>query len=109
MTPFELAVEAVRKEREYQRDKWGPDKEQSLAGYLLIMKKELDEAIAGWMINEKAHRDSCLEEVVQVAATAFACLETYGTVGCSRSTRDVTEAEMREERLVASERRFGTR
>lgn len=106
---FDEAAAIVQQEREYQRRRWGADKQQSLAGYLLIMKAELDEAIDGWMKNETAPRDSCLEEVVQVAATAFACLETYGPKGCSRSTNDITEAEMKEERLVASEHRFGAR
>lgn len=106
---FDEVAAAVRDERSFQYRRWGPDKKQSLAGYLLIMKKELDEAIEGWMRNETAPRDSCLEEVVQVAATAFACLEVYGIKGCSRSRNDTTEDEMRLERIEASERRFGAR
>ena len=109
MPTFDQVADAVRQERSYQRNRWGPDKQQGVAGYLLIMKKELDEAIDGWMMNTSAPRDSCLEEVVQVAATAFACLETYGIKGCSRSTNDVTEEQMRAERIAASERRLGAR
>jgi hypothetical protein len=106
---FDEVAENVRGERDYQRQRWGRDKQQSLAGYLLIMKAELDEAIDGWMHNTTDRRDSCLEEVVKVAATAFACLETYGVKGCSQSTNDITEDELRERRLAASERRFGAR
>lgn len=106
MPIFDDIVEAVRAEREYQIRRWGTDKQQGLAGYLLIMKAELDEAIDGWMKNTTDPRDSCLEEVVQVAATAFACLETYGIKGCSRSTNDITEAQMREERIAAIDRRL---
>jgi hypothetical protein len=106
---FRDVVNAVADERDYQRQRWGADKQQSLAGYLLIMKAELDEAIDGWMKNSTERRDSCLEEVVQVVATGFACLETYGIKGCSRSTNDITEAQLREERLAAAERRLGAR
>lgn len=104
---FRDVVNAVADERAYQQQRWGADKQQSLPGYLLIMKAELDEAIDGWMKNTTDRRDSCLEEVVQVAATAMACLEVYGTKGCSRSTNDITEAELREERLAKAEKRFG--
>jgi hypothetical protein len=106
---FDEVAKTVSEERDYQKQRWGADKQQSLPGYLLIMKAELDEAIDGWMKNTTDRRDSCLEEVVQVAATAFACLEVYGPKGCSRSTNDVTEAEMLAERIANSERRFGTR
>jgi hypothetical protein len=100
--------EAVNREASYQDIKWGADKQQSLPGYLLIMKRELDEAIDGWMKNSDG-RHSCLSEVLQVVTVGVRCLEYYGTQGCSRSTPDVTEAEMLEERRQASERRFGAR
>ena len=98
---------AIQNELSYQTMKWGADKEQSLAGYLLIMRKELDEAIDGWMKNRHDPRQSSLEEVTQVAAVAVRCLMTYGLKGCSRARRDVTEEEMREERRQASIARFG--
>jgi hypothetical protein len=90
------------------RNAMGPGRPQSLAGYLLILQHEVNEAINGWMKNADG-RHAPLAEVVQVAAVAIRCLEDYGTKGNARSTPDVTEAEMAMERAEASERRFGAR
>jgi NTP pyrophosphatase (non-canonical NTP hydrolase) len=106
---IEDVFHAIREERRYQKIKWGHDKQQSLAGYMLIMSSELQEAINAWMKNETGARQTCLEELLQVVAVGVACLETYGIKGCSRSTLDVTEDEMLEERRVASDLRFGSR
>ena len=103
----EEARAAIEAELSHQANKYGAAKEQSLPGFLLIMRKELDEAIEGW-IRPKEGRDSCLHEVVQVVATGVAALNHYGVKGCARSTWDVTEAEMLEERRVASILRFGS-
>ena len=73
--------DVVNKEREFQIEKWGVEKEHSVSGYLLIMKTELDEAIAGWINNRSEPRQSSLEEILQVVATGIVCLETYGTKG----------------------------
>jgi hypothetical protein len=83
---------AVEKELQYQVDKWGADKEQSVPGYLLVMKRELDEAIAGWDKSVPGGRNSCLAEVVQVVAVGMKCLSTYGTEGCPRATNDEVSA-----------------
>jgi hypothetical protein len=99
-------VAAIVNELMYQECKWGAGKAQSLAGYLLIMQREINEAIDGWMKNADG-RDAPLAEVVQVAAVAIRCLEEYGTKGSARPTRDVTEAEMKLEREAAMARRFG--
>lgn len=77
----------IDKEREYQFNKWG-DKPQSLPGYLIILKKEIDEAIDGWMKNSTG-RNAPLNEVVQVAAVAVACLEQYGCDGITYNTLDL--------------------
>ena len=77
----------INKERAYQLDKWG-DKPQSLPGYLIILKKEIDEAIDGWMKNSTG-RNAPLNEVVQVAAVAVACLEQYGCDGITCNTLDL--------------------
>lgn len=100
-------IAAITNELMYQDSKWGAGKSQSLAGYLLILQREIDEAINGWMKNSDG-RNAPLAEVVQVAAVAIRCLEEYGTKGNARSTRDVTEAEMEQERREASVRRFGS-
>lgn len=78
--------EAILNEREHQRQKWG-DQPQSLPGFLLIIRSELEEAERGWMKNLTG-KHAVLNELVQVAATAFAALERYGTSGCPGSTND---------------------
>jgi hypothetical protein len=79
---MEEVFELIRKERDFQDIKWGSleEKQQSLAGYLLIIQKELDEATLGWVKN-KTGKDSALTELVQVAAVAVACLQQYGAEG----------------------------
>lgn len=99
-------VAAITNELMYQDNKWGAGKSQSLAGYLLILQHEINEAINGWMKNSEG-RNAPLAEVVQVAAVAIRCLEEYGTKGNARSTRDVTEAEMARERAEAINRHMG--
>lgn len=97
---------AIYRELEHQRQKWGPDKPQSLPGFLLILESELAEAKIGWMKNREG-RDSPLAEVMQIAAVALTCLSRYGTEGSARATNDVTEEEMREARLKASAEQWG--
>lgn len=76
------AIEEVREERQYQEDKWGTINEhpQSIPGYLVILRKELEEAEAGWMKNKQG-RDSALHEIKQIAAVALACIEEHGGEG----------------------------
>ena len=102
------ALHALFTELEYQRRKWGPDKQQSLPGYLLILESELREAKHGW-IKDLGGRSAPLAEIVQIAAVAVACLTRYGTSGSAGATNDLTEDEMREARLAASEQKWGSR
>jgi len=102
------ALHALFTELEYQRRKWGPGKAQSLPGYLMILESELREAKHGWMKNLDG-RNAPLAEIVQLAAVAIACLTQYGTSGSAGSTNDLTEGEMREARLAASEQKWGSR
>lgn len=88
MTTREDVFLAISKERIYQDRKWGVNKEQSVPGFLLIMKKELEEAERAWLKNVSGDRQTVLEEVVQVAATAVACLERYGVSGLPTATND---------------------
>lgn len=90
MSTREEVFLAISKERIYQERKWG-DKNQSLPGFLLIMQKELDEAELAWCKNVRGDRQTVLEEIVQVAATAVACLERYGIEGNTISVGDKTE------------------
>lgn len=82
---------AISKERIYQDRKWGPDKQQSVPGFLLVMRKELDEAERAWNKNVRGDRQTVLEEILQVAATAVACMEKYGVEGLPTSTDDFVE------------------
>lgn len=68
---------AIDRERDYQDKKWGDVKEHphEVASWLLIMKKELQEAEDAWM---KTGDDEAIREVVQVIATGVACLEQHG-------------------------------
>lgn len=74
--------EKIREERNYQDNKWGTlaEKPQSIPGWLLILRKELEEAEAGWMKNVRG-RDSALGEIVQIAAVAVAALQQHGFEG----------------------------
>lgn len=78
---------AIDAERLHQLLKFGPEKEQSLPGYLLILEAELAEAKHAWIKGGEG-RQSALHEVLQIAAVAVAALEAYGTEGCPRSTND---------------------
>jgi len=80
-------LEAIESEMRYQNAKWGADKEQSLPGFLLVMKRELAEAEEGW-IKGHEERDSALAEIVQVVATGIQCLNRYGVVGCPKASND---------------------
>jgi hypothetical protein len=79
---FEQAIESVKIEREHQDLKWGTleEKNQSVAGYLVILEKELEEAKNGWMKN-KPGKDSALAEIRQIAAVAMACIQQHGIEG----------------------------
>lgn len=88
MTTREDVYLAISKERIYQDRKWGVDKPQSVPGFILIMRKELDEVERAWAKNVRGDRQTVLEEVIQVAATAVACCERYGVEGNTISSND---------------------
>lgn len=79
---FEEVVESVRLERQFQDEKWGDldSRDLSVPGFMLVMKKELEEAEDGWIKNIGG-KHSSLAEIRQVAAVAIACLQQYGTEG----------------------------
>jgi hypothetical protein len=84
---FARVSQAILDEMRNQDIKFGVDKEQSLPGYMLLIRKELEEAENGWTksLNDK---HACLNELVQVAALTMRALMTYGTTGCAISTND---------------------
>lgn len=82
MLSFEEVISAIKDERWHQDMKWGSleEKQQTCAGYLLVLEAELEEAKAGWMKNIKG-RNSSLSEILQIATVAVACLQQYGLEG----------------------------
>lgn len=86
-------LEAIQREMEHQTWKYGENKQQSFAGFLLILEQELQEAKDGWMRSIPNGRDSALAEVVQIVATGIACLNRYGVVGCPASLNDSLPSE----------------
>lgn len=85
---FEEVVNAIFDEILRQNIKWGVNKPQSLPGYLLVIKRELDEAIEGWN-KDLPGKSAPLNEIVQVAAVCVACLQRYGLTGNTISTNDI--------------------
>lgn len=69
---------AITRERAFQDWKWGPlaVNSHTIAEWLMIMESELFEAKLAWTDN--AEPESILQEILQVAAVAVACLEQYG-------------------------------
>lgn len=83
-----FVTRAIEKELEYQDDKYGADKQQSFPGYLLLMRKELEEAEQGWIKGPWNGRNSALGELVQVVALGIRALTQYGVDGCPAATND---------------------
>lgn len=75
-------LNAVFSEIEYQNDKWGEqhNRNQTVEGHLLILRKELIEAEDGWMKNLTG-RNSVESEITQVAAVAVQALINLHNAG----------------------------
>lgn len=88
--PFAAVVDAVEIERRFQDGKWGPieTNPHTLAGWLLLMRKELDEAEMA-LIKGGTGRDAVmqeiLQEILQVVALGAAAIEQHGVDGNPRS------------------------
>lgn len=79
---YDEVVASIKEERDFQDQKWGTleERSQSIPGWMLILRKELDEAEIGWCKNVQG-KHSSLAEIRQVAAVAIACLQQYGVEG----------------------------
>ena len=84
---------AIRRERTQQDEKWGKNKPQSLPGFLLVIRSELNEAFEGWTKNFEG-KHAPLNEVLQIAAVAVACLERYGPTGSAIATNDIPQPNL---------------
>lgn len=84
--PFAAVVDAVEIERRFQDCKWGPIEANphTLAGWLLLMRKELDEAEMA-LIKGGTGRDAVMQEILQVVALGAAAIEQHGVDGNPRS------------------------
>lgn len=78
-TPRTEVYNAIDGERAFQDRKWGTIEQhpQDIAGWMLIMRKELEEAEQAWV---KADNADSLRELLQVIATGVAALEQHGIV-----------------------------
>lgn len=72
----EEIYKVIETEREYQEAKWGPRKHE-IPTWLLILRKELDEAEEAWL--KKGVLDSIIE-LGQVLAVGVACMEEHGAM-----------------------------
>ena len=72
--------QAIVAERAYQEAKWGTlaQHPHDVAGWLLVMRKELDEALTAWASTRGD--DAALLEILQVVSVGVACLEQHGVV-----------------------------
>ena len=71
-------TKAIRRERDYQEEKWGWLKKRSVQGWLLVMESELNEAKEAWV--STGLDKPALREILQVIAVGVACLEEHGVV-----------------------------
>jgi len=88
-------IKWIFEEREYQDNKFGKNKEQNLAGWILILQAEIKEAHDGWIKDCKG-RNAPLHEILQIATVAFRCLEQYGKEGNTFSTDEEPSIPPRE-------------
>jgi hypothetical protein len=92
MLSFDEVAAAIHGEMQYQDDKWGADKQQSLPGYLIVMENELRKAREGWCA-DKSGRASALAELLQVVTVGVRCLQRYGVTGWAIATDDIAQDE----------------
>lgn len=100
----EKLLTAIEIEMGYQDIKWGPNRQQSLPGYIAVMENEIAEAKLAWAKNLTGLRSTPLEEILQVVTVGYRCLLQYGVLGTARATNDITEMEMRDERIARATR-----
>lgn len=96
------AVEQARHELHLSQ---AEGKEQSVAGYLLLLKRLVYRAETAW-IHQPPPPNTVLDEILMMVALGMGCLEKYGVQGNPAPTDDVTEEpvhdERRQELLMAS-------
>ena len=70
----QVFFEALCRERQYQLRKWG-DQDRPLAEWLLIARKEMNEALDDWA--STPGYAAALNELLQVATVIMACFEQH--------------------------------
>lgn len=90
---MEEILSRLQFERTKQHGKWGEHRPQSLAGYIILIEKELAEAKEGYAKDVRgAH--SAINELWQVAYLAIDCLERYGSQDYVETTNDSTKEDL---------------
>lgn len=81
-----IAIDAMLDERSHQDKKHGTiqDHPHTIGEWIIIIEAELNEAKLALIKHDRVGRDSCLSEIVQVGASALACLEQHGISGPSK-------------------------
>jgi hypothetical protein len=85
--PRQAIYNAIDRERHYQDAKWGPP-DHPVAAWLLIIESELHEAKQAWVTGDGDI--DALAEILQIAATAIACMEQHGTYERTENKPDAT-------------------
>lgn len=90
--PLHAVIPAIARERDYQDSKYGPieTRPHTVGDWLVIIEAELDEAKRCWI---KDGDDSALLEILQVAATAAACMQEHGVFERDRYFKPESTAE----------------
>lgn len=76
MTERNIVYESIDEERDYQDLRHGPieSHNHTVGEWLVVLNKKVNDATDAWYTNGD---NSALQEIVQVAATAVACLEQF--------------------------------
>ena len=99
MLSFEDVMVAIRDEMAYQDDKWGADKQQSLPGYMTVMRRAIGQAEDAWCTNSGTYRDTPLAEVLKCVAVGVRTLQAYGVSGSAFATNDISQDEYQDSQL----------
>ena len=72
-------LEAVKREREYQDQKYGQlqGRAMSVGDWILVLEEEIAEARLAWV---KGRSEDALREILQVATVAVAAILQHGVV-----------------------------
>ena len=79
-SPRARVYQAIDLERKYQDEKF-PGHTHTVAEYILLLRKLLDDAEASWY---RDGNNESLHNILELTATGVACLEEFATVPVNR-------------------------